>query len=243
MVDMDVGDFVEQSLYCSSVEQLFSLFQKYMSSYGYDRLLLALMTDHPRLHKSAEHGVEKSYPQEWFDHYMAEGYDHIDPIRQQIYLADDALIWKKIVDTQALTKKQKRLFHEAQEHGLHGGIAIPLRGPGGVLAAMGAASSERDASLSRVDLDKVNLITQQFYACYSRLHLRSPDVPSPALSSKEKDVLKWLAVGLTKAEVGQRLCISEHTVAFHVRSITRKLEVRNLTAAVALAVSSGLILI
>jgi DNA-binding CsgD family transcriptional regulator len=63
----------------------------------------------------------------------------------------------------------------------------------------------------------------------------------PALSARETKVLHWLAQGHTKAEVGEILCISRHTVDFHVRNIAAKLGARNLAAAVYRAVGAGLL--
>ena len=61
------------------------------------------------------------------------------------------------------------------------------------------------------------------------------------LTDRERDVLALLAEGLIKKEVADRLAISFHTVDSHVRSIYRKLQVRNLSAALRKAMRQGLI--
>lgn len=50
------------------------------------------------------------------------------------------------------------------------------------------------------------------------------------VSRREIDVVKCIADGLTNKEIGQRLCISEYTVENHLKSIFRKLDVRNRTS-------------
>lgn len=52
------------------------------------------------------------------------------------------------------------------------------------------------------------------------------------LTSREMDVLQMLAVGHTYKEVGERLRVSQNTVASHVKSIYRKLKVHSARAAV-----------
>jgi DNA-binding CsgD family transcriptional regulator len=61
------------------------------------------------------------------------------------------------------------------------------------------------------------------------------------LSSRERDVLHWLAHGKTGDEVGMILCISVCTVRAHVRNIVRKLNASNIAHAVARGFRSGLL--
>jgi DNA-binding NarL/FixJ family response regulator len=57
--------------------------------------------------------------------------------------------------------------------------------------------------------------------------------PEELLSRRELQVLALIAEGATNAEIGERLVIAETTVESHVKSILRKLEVRNRTEAAA----------
>jgi DNA-binding NarL/FixJ family response regulator len=66
-------------------------------------------------------------------------------------------------------------------------------------------------------------------------------VPAAALSRRETDVLELVAEGLSNAEAGRRLHISEATVKSHLVHIFTKLGVDSRTAAVAAARSRGLI--
>jgi DNA-binding NarL/FixJ family response regulator len=73
--------------------------------------------------------------------------------------------------------------------------------------------------------------------------LSAPDalVVSEALTTRERDVLEWLALGLSNRAIAQRLGISEHTVKFHVASIYGKLGVSSRAEAVRGAARRGLI--
>ena len=55
--------------------------------------------------------------------------------------------------------------------------------------------------------------------------------PRDVLSQRELEVLAVLAEGATNAEIGERLFIADTTVQCHVKSILRKLSVRNRTEA------------
>jgi LuxR family maltose regulon positive regulatory protein len=52
------------------------------------------------------------------------------------------------------------------------------------------------------------------------------------LTSREIDVLRLLARGWTYTQIADRLGVSLHTVASHIKSLYRKLEVHSARAAV-----------
>ncbi|NYI05212.1 response regulator [Allostreptomyces psammosilenae] len=61
-----------------------------------------------------------------------------------------------------------------------------------------------------------------------------------ALTPRELDVLRQLARGLSNAEIGQRLFLSEETIKTHVGRILTKLSLRDRTQAVVFAFENGL---
>ena len=69
--------------------------------------------------------------------------------------------------------------------------------------------------------------------------VRSP--APPALSARETEVLRLVAGGLTNADIGKRLFISEATVKTHLLRVFNKLDVADRTAAVTTAMRHGLL--
>jgi DNA-binding NarL/FixJ family response regulator len=67
--------------------------------------------------------------------------------------------------------------------------------------------------------------------------------PVEPLSSRELDVLRGLAEGLSNKQLGRALGISEHTVKFHINAIMGKLGAQSRTEAVVRATRAGLILL
>jgi DNA-binding CsgD family transcriptional regulator len=65
--------------------------------------------------------------------------------------------------------------------------------------------------------------------------------PGPSLTEREREVLHYLVKGFTGPEIGRFLGISGHTVASHVKSIYRKLEVRSRGEVVYEAMQLGLV--
>ena len=61
------------------------------------------------------------------------------------------------------------------------------------------------------------------------------------LSKREIEVLSWIKEGKTSWEIARILLISERTVNFHVRNVIKKLDAKNRTHALAIAVAERLI--
>jgi two-component system NarL family response regulator len=64
---------------------------------------------------------------------------------------------------------------------------------------------------------------------------------APAFTARERDVLRWLATGLSEKELALKLALSPHTVHTHVGKIYRKLDAKSKTEAVMKARERGLL--
>jgi two-component system, NarL family, response regulator len=64
---------------------------------------------------------------------------------------------------------------------------------------------------------------------------------SPVLSKREREVLELISVGMSNLEIGTTLQITEGTVKSHMNNIFGKLNVRDRTQAVMVAMKRGLI--
>ena len=69
----------------------------------------------------------------------------------------------------------------------------------------------------------------------------TPATPETDLTDRERETLSLLVNGFIKKEIAEQLGVSYHTVDTHVRNIYGKLQVHNLSGAVAKAMRLGLI--
>jgi DNA-binding NarL/FixJ family response regulator len=83
-------------------------------------------------------------------------------------------------------------------------------------------------------------VTARVLATYRATPAGSPEVDIDELTSREVDVLRLMARGLTNGEIAAELVISEVTVKSHIGRIFTKLDLRDRAAAIIYAFDHGL---
>ena len=113
-----------------------------------------------------------------------------------------------------------------------------------VLAALGRTeSAEREARLAIESLDALGAAHE---ADRGRGFLRSLGGAkahvnrAPALTQRQIEILRFVARGMSNAEIASRLALSEHTVKRHVANLLTRLDLPSRAAAAAYAAREGL---
>jgi DNA-binding NarL/FixJ family response regulator len=83
-------------------------------------------------------------------------------------------------------------------------------------------------------------ITKRVIKQFTRIPHPTPPKQLEDLTERELDVFRLIARGLSNAEIGQELYISDTTVKTHITHILQKLNVRDRVQAVVLAYETGL---
>jgi DNA-binding NarL/FixJ family response regulator len=83
-------------------------------------------------------------------------------------------------------------------------------------------------------------VTNRVISRFARLQRPDPPKELDELTSRESDVLRLIARGLSNAEIGEELFISDTTVKTHVTHVLQKLNLRDRVQAVVLAYQSGI---
>jgi DNA-binding NarL/FixJ family response regulator len=84
------------------------------------------------------------------------------------------------------------------------------------------------------------VITKRVIKQFARAPRPTPPSTLDDLTAREQQILRLVAQGLSNAEIGRELYISETTVKTHVTHILQKLDLRDRVQAVVLAYQNGL---
>ncbi len=96
-----------------------------------------------------------------------------------------------------------------------------------------AGGARREALLSPA-------ITKRVIRQFTRIPQPAPPKQLDELTERELDVFRLIARGLSNAEIGGELYISDTTVKTHITHILQKLDLRDRVQAVVLAYETGL---
>jgi len=186
--------------------------------------------------------IAVTYAPEWERHYLQEGYVNIDPVLRAGLAGVLPVDWATIRSDDPVIL---RFFGEAQEFKIgRVGLSIPIRGRHGEFALLSVTSdaNPREWELTKHTYMRDLMLVAYFFHDWALKveHIDHNDFLK-CLTLREKDCLKWRALGKSDWDISQCLNISERTVKFHLENARHKLGVMNTTHAVAKALSLGLI--
>ena len=184
-----------------------------------------------------------SYPDEWQQRYMARNYLHYDPVATISRQSRLPFIWGQKGFLDSYGKAARRVFHEAGEHRILEGYAIPTAGPEGDAGVFSLVASQRRLiqDLVRAETARLQLFAAQFHDAAIRIWTNRDKRQRPQLSSRQKEVLCWAADGLSSEATAEKIGISASAVNFHLVNAARKLGAANKIQAVALAIRQSII--
>ncbi len=182
-----------------------------------------------------------TYGDDWKNHYVQSGLQVVDPTLHMTQRSIAPVDWRRL----ERDDKFQRVFREAHDFGLcDQGLTIPVRGPFG---DVGLLSVTRDCSISEWDKLTREVISElQSMAVHIHDTVMSSDSLShilrhPNLSSREVEIMQWVAAGKSQQDIGDILAISHRTVEVHLRSSREKLYALTTAQAVGRAIGLGLI--
>ncbi len=232
--------FIQESNLCATKAQLIECFEKILAKFGIDKFIYCVARDNVLNQAPPQHGVMRSYPEDWMTHYAARQYIKADPTYRQGLITHGPFSWKGLRSTVPLTKSERRVMDEADEAGLKSGITIAIHGPHGQVIGLGLAASHRNCEPSRNELHLLNGLANQFHMAYVNLSEQPPATPVK-LSDRQREVLQWAAAGKSRSDMAHIMAVSEGTIDDHFRCIFRKLKCHDRLVAVLRAITLGLI--
>jgi DNA-binding CsgD family transcriptional regulator len=185
-------------------------------------------------------------PPEWHDVYARNAYIEIDPRITRTRGRAAPMLWDA-----ARLPAEPRLqcfARDAARFGIRSGVAVSFSDAwhARVVVALNSPVSPVDASREqRIGrrLGQVMLLATQFHDLFmaDATVADATALRGAPLSAREIQCLRMAAHGLTSADIGVKLGISERTVNFHFHNTIAKLDVLNRNEAIAQAIARALI--
>lgn len=238
---MNLIDFIYESNNSNNSEELVTLFLKFLGGFGIDSFMLGELSRHSTSEKEEMLGILVNYPEEWFNHYMANHYVDHDPVYRKALTAIAPFTWAE-VQRERISEKAQRVMDEAKEFNLCSGIGVSIHQPLGRSIGIGFAGSEDGVMCDKDSLNLIHLASHQLVMVYTDLSdIQIKTQKDINITEREREVLLWVAMGKTKSSIAAILSVSESCIKRHCENIFIKLGANNLPSAVAKAIRMGLI--
>lgn len=181
-----------------------------------------------------------TYPMGWITHYVRNFYSGIDPLHTADFRRVRQIDWRELYSD----GEPAEMFRRLSRNGLgRNGISIPVNVAGEQYCVLSlvfrtpdaewAVQKERNMQIYRFEADRASDSYMQIYAERAgRAH---------RLTNRELQVLHHAALGRTDDQIADLMGIGKWTVVGHLQSVKYKLGCSNRTAAVAFAITTGLI--
>ena len=165
-----------------------------------------------------------------------------DPVMQHCRFSGAPIVWDQ---TTYVGKREGPRWERQAEFGYRFGIGMALHLPRGRHLFVGV---DRDQPLPKADGEVTRMVSALSLFLLHANEASSAVVSSglgdeciPALTAREREVLRWTLAGKTAWEVGVILSISARTAAIHANNATHKLGSVNKHQAAIHALQRGLI--
>jgi LuxR family quorum sensing-dependent transcriptional regulator len=194
----------------------------WLAQFGHDTFLITGMPA-PHRERLEPYILLNHWPMEWYDRYTSENHYRADPVARHCFATIQPFAWSELPSSSLTSAAALRVMSEASDCGLREGLCIPLHDVHGFQAAVTRAGERPE--LPPEARRMVHLLALYAYSAAERLgrgdHRGAP--LDAQLSTREREILKWTALGKTSWATGRILDISEFTVNAHLRNARRKL--------------------
>ncbi|MEM0947973.1 MAG: LuxR C-terminal-related transcriptional regulator [Pseudomonadota bacterium] len=181
----------------------------------------------------------------WRDAYMEHKDYERDPLF--IYAPDMPVTFFTgaafVEDYPYLQQEDLAVIRRAETYGITSGIALKLSdGSNGVLKGWNLLGQHEKSEMIKLHADSGSLLLTCAALADQRIRLGETQ-KATSLSSREVDCLSLLASGLRNDQIGDRLNIKPVTVEMHLRNARTKLDARTREQALAIAISTGMVIL
>jgi len=229
-------EFVEAINRCKSYDEVKELVFAELKWFGFDFVTLWTI---PGPAKEFEDTVLlNSRPEDYIENYQRLNYVDRDPVVTELRRVIAPFSWSDLKATRRLSRDEHRIITEAKDFGADDGLLIPIVSETGEIAVFSPCGLKPDlTSRARSALEIIGIYSQQAVKRLVQTQEKRPN--RKILTAREREVIRWVAIGKSDDEIAEILNISHGTVTCHVENLKKKLGAARRTYAVVQALRYG----
>ena len=225
---LDTLEAFERAPSVLKVKEPFRLFAE---SHGYTAFMC---TDPPRADYDESGAIIfDEWPHEWRQRYLQRQYVYRDPMALELNRVMHPFTWQEVLERRRYTSRDWKIVQEAAAWEMCAGFVVPIVITGGRVHAITMAGRAPRADLQA--RSELHLISMYAHARAKNLERGTPEEPL-RLTKRERQVLQFVSMGKSDADIGIILGISSSGVHKHVENIKRRLGVGTRMQAVVKAI-------
>ncbi|MEQ8557934.1 MAG: LuxR C-terminal-related transcriptional regulator [Henriciella sp.] len=180
------------------------------------------------------------FPDGWEAEYRERAY-LTDPLPDIAITLSRPFRWDALPEDVILTEEDRAYIDSLSEWGMETGIGVPTYGPFARTGFVAIGLPRTKSIAKNANTTLLRIIAQTSFLRYCEI-IQDEFEELPGLSPREFEVLTRIAQGKSKIAIAAELDVSKDTVDTYFRRIYAKLDVSDRGAAVATAISRGMLI-
>lgn len=195
--------------------------------------------------------VVSNYPSEWYEMYVSNNYQLMDPVVLYAFQRISPFSWDENISINSMVSFSK-IFNQSKNYNITNGYTFVLHDNNNYMAMLsivmdnkGIIDIEDEIKEIKADLQLL-LITvyEKITSLYKEViqnKFRNESLEKDLFSERENEILYWASMGKTYNEIALILGVKVSTIKFHIGNVVKKLGVINAKHAIRLGIELHLI--
>lgn len=184
--------------------------------------------------------IALGYEESAATNYARQSQLYNNPFENRTLSFDKPIFWSSIQKELGFCDNQLKLLKSLYCENHFNGIAIPVHGPNNRNGVIVLRFEDEDRKYTPSDVRKLQTASQYSHSTFSRIRIKNRK-NQPSLTSREQEILTWVAHGKSNAVIADIVGISRHTVNGYLRRIYLKTGTSDRTTASLRGIGEGLI--
>lgn len=233
-------DFAVAMERIETAEALWKACLIYFRHHGIDRVSYHHVPPRGASDAGATRITATGFPEEWMRTYITERLYRVDPVAVFSQHSIEPFFWSDIAKLKPLSPVEKAFLKRLDYAQLGDGLCVQVFGPFGRNGFCGLGLGHGRDRIGCREIRALQWACQLGHLKYCTILSDELDL-GPVLTSREIEVLDWMARGKSNAVIAEILGLSPHTIDAHLRRVYLKLGVTGRTSAALRALGVGLI--